>query len=147
MAENENYIKVDLQAEKIALSGFTDVVDEINATEDEKSFVEEYANLMAESIPQPVPAVKAIPNQTPTMATLALNNEISAEDIQKELERLKDGLSNTILPSIDAMFDSVSDQLPKKDGDKILEQRPTSAEINFVFEDRLTNITRAPIWA
>lgn len=149
MADNnkDGYIKIDLQAEKVALSGFTEVLNKMEEAASEANFVETRSTELSESVQTPKPAVEAMPKQTPVMATKNISNGPSANDIQQELDKLKDSINSNLLPYIDAKFNSVSDQLPSKNGDRMLEQRVTNADINFVFEERLTNITRAPIWA
>lgn len=146
--DNNKQIKIDVEAERTALSSLVETAQAMDSEiHQEKTKGAEQAFANDPSTQTKPLEVSAVPNETPASAKKNVLNGPSTVEIEKELNNLKESLNSGLMPYLQGKFDSISDQLPRKDGDSILEQRITQAEINFVFQERLTGITKNPIWA
>lgn len=136
-------VELDVRAEKAALNNLIEQnaaqsMDTIEKVEAQKTQVPE-----APSVPPPVIEVPRM--ETPAMANQNVQQDNSVEMLNLEIEKLKRAINEGIVPMINNGFNSISDRLPKKDGDKILEQRITLS-LDFAFNDRLSEVTTAPVW-
>lgn len=135
-------LTLDITAEKVTLNS---LVQTLTPAEPEDLVVEPD---LPDVPPLPsVPEIEATTFKTPDMATTAIKAASETDILRDEVEKFKTTMQDSFLPYVINLADAVSDSLPRKDGDKPIEQRPTRVGYSFVFEDRLSEITTHPNWA
>lgn len=147
--KQENTTGINVQAEKILLSGLiesnqqsnSDRIDqgppEIRAEGLKPDFIE-----ITES-----PVIDVQKMQTPEMASVSIESNSADKKIKNETDSIRSDINDNIIPMIINVSSALSNSIKPKDGDQLLQQRINQQETNPVFIERLDNITGKPTWA
>jgi hypothetical protein len=145
--KQDNTTGIDVQAEKILLSGLIESNTKSDNNIDSSSSEMSTESLKPDfiEITSP-PVVDAQKMQTDNLASVNVTSNSADKKLKQETDSIRSDINDTIIPMIVNVSSALSNSIKPKDGDKILEQRINQQETNPVFIDRLGNITGKPTW-
>jgi hypothetical protein len=145
--KQDNTTGIDVQAEKILLSGLiesnTKSDNNIDSSSSEMSTESVKPDFIEITSP---PVVDAQKMQTDNLASVNVTSNSADKKLKQETDSIRSDINDTIIPMIVNVSSALSNSIKPKDGDKILEQRINQQETNPVFIDRLGSITTKPSW-
>jgi hypothetical protein len=145
--KQDNTTGIDVQAEKILLSGLIESNTKSDNNIDSSSSEMSTESLKPDfiEITSP-PVVDAQKMQTDNLASVNVTSNSADKKLKQETDSIRSDINDTIIPMIVNVSSALSNSIKPKDGDKILEQRINQQETNPVFIDRLGSITTKPSW-
>ena len=165
MEDDSKYIQngLDLKAEKITLSDYIKTNQNSGENPDPGPTPSTLVEPSVIRIPdtefktepvQPEPIknteskfVDVVKNETNPYASMDMSHSAVNGKIKEQTDSLRSDINDSIIPMIENLSGAVSNALPSKDGDKLLERRINQSETNPVFMQRMESTMGRPLWA
>lgn len=145
--KQDNTTGIDVQAEKILLSGLIEKNTQSDNSIDSSSTEMSTEALKPEFIETTSPPVIDVQKmQTDNLASVNITSNSADKKLKQETDSIRSDINDTIIPMIVNVSSALSNSIKPKDGDKILEQRINQQETNPVFIERLGGVTTKPSW-
>jgi hypothetical protein len=148
MEENQ-YQSANIEAEKTILNAKLQVENFLTTQEKvNSSYLEiELPEATISNPPSFISQFAATENQNKNNLNVAQIQEEMQQSYFKETQNLKNQIDQSIIPSLQDLYASLSDRTKKDDSKKFAESRPTFIPQNLFFTAKNFSIASAPSWS